>query len=132
MRLYQEAFGCDAQVGGWTATNRNRLAVRSVVGAEYRSGKCTFPRGNYQIEFLEFREKRKTLEGTIRSLQKTGAAIVEFLVAENGYDRSLAALRSNGAEFVVPDGQVTVIQDRKSVILRSPDHLFVEPRSTRR
>lgn len=130
LSMYREAFACDAQAGSFSAVDGQRLDVPDLTGSEYRRSRCVFPRGHYPVEFLEFRKPEGIPGNQTSSLRESGAVVLEFLVAGSEYERTVAALRANGADFIVPGGQIHEISGRKSVILRTPDGVFVEPRST--
>lgn len=129
LRMYREAFSCETQLGKWRAVDSNRRDVADTIGVEYRRSTAVVPRGNYNLEFLEFRNTGRVRAEMPRSLQQPGAANLELLVATSTFDQVVKMLQVHKSEFVVPGGPVAVISDRRSIIVRSPQHVFVEPRS---
>ena len=121
-KFLRDGLGFNVRVSDSFNDNKLMADTAGTPGAKFRQGSTNIPGGNVRLSLIEFRNiERKSLDTRV---QDPGTSIIQLRVHD--LDGMIAKVKAAGGTVISTGGVPVEIGNRKIVIVRGTDNLFLE------
>jgi catechol 2,3-dioxygenase-like lactoylglutathione lyase family enzyme len=121
-KFYRDLLGFQLRVNDAFTDNKLMADTAGTPGAQFRQSSGQIPGTLVRLSFIEFKGiDRKPMQTRV---QDPGTAILQLRV--RNVDAAVSKLKAGGATVISTGGEPVTLGNRKLVIVRDPNNLFLE------
>jgi catechol 2,3-dioxygenase-like lactoylglutathione lyase family enzyme len=121
-KFYRDLLGFQLRVNDAFTDNKLMADTAGTPGAQFRQSSGQIPGTLVRLSFIEFKGiDRKPMQTRV---QDPGTAILQLRVRD--VDAAVSKLKAGGATVISTGGEPVTLGNRKLVIVRDPNNLFLE------